>query len=230
MQIAAAGLFIADMAAHGQTARIRKWPVTRRVLLWLVLTGVALVTQWVNPIRDGLDKGLAKINVTHHTEIAFTDCIFAIALLFIVETSEVAQMIFGNVFMRTVGRLSPGIYLLASPVVFTAVPDVALSMHNSGSNASAILGVSWALMFAVVVVCAVPFHFFVECPSKLAGEYAADFFERWGAVKETTKASSSGTTAHHNVLKKNAASSQPRVAGSDAANRQAISAAVKGNK
>lgn len=178
IQVALCGLFIADMAAHGYTARIRKWPVMRKALLWLSLTALALCTQWINPVRDGLNNGLATINVTGLTEIAFADVIFAVCFVFIVETSEVAQALFGNVVMRTLGRLTAGMYLLPPAIVFTAVPNTALSMSNSGAQPSSILGVSWVLTFAICLAVSPFFHLFVECPSKLVGEYFADFVER----------------------------------------------------
>ncbi|GAA5995213.1 uncharacterized protein JCM10292_004602 [Rhodotorula paludigena] len=174
------GLVIADMHAHGHLHRIRtKWPAWKRLSLHAVLIVVALVFQWVPPLRDHVNDGLQTINVTDHPELTFCDALFAFCWLLCIETSGVAQTVFGNVVMRTLGKLAPGIVLLAPAITFTIVPDIALSMHNNGSSASSVLGTTWVALFGIVVALAIAFHFVVELPSKMMGEVIVELFENW---------------------------------------------------
>lgn len=178
------GLALSDIAAHGHFARVRKWPFMRTLAIHIVLLGIALVFQFVNPLRDNVNKGLAVINITNHDEIQICDVIFVTCIFLIFETSKIAQMVFGNIVMRMLGKLAPGMYLLCSPITFTAVPTLAVSLSNNGTSGSGILGVTWVVCFAISVVAAIPFHFLVELPSKLAGEYVVEFAEKWGRTEE----------------------------------------------
>lgn len=172
------GLVIADMHAHGHLHRIRtKWPMYRRVGLHAVLIVIACVTQFVPVVRDNINKGLAVINVQNHPELTICDSIFAVCWLFCIETSGFAQTVFGNVVMRSLGKLAPGLVLLAPAITFTIVPNLALSMHNNGSSASSVLGLSWLVLFLVGIACAIAFHFVVELPSKLLGELISEALE-----------------------------------------------------
>ncbi|GAA6038976.1 hypothetical protein JCM8097_000136 [Rhodosporidiobolus ruineniae] len=174
------GLIIADMHAHGHLHRIRtKWPAWQRLSLHAVLIAIALVFQWVPVIRDNVNHGLSVINVTGHPELTFCDSIFAACWLFCIETSGLAQNILGNVVMRTLGKLAPGMVLLAPAITFTVVPDIALNMHNSGSSASAVLGTCWVAMFFITVALSIAFHFVVELPSKMMGEVVVELLENW---------------------------------------------------
>ncbi|KAK4702093.1 hypothetical protein P7C70_g4132, partial [Phenoliferia sp. Uapishka_3] len=176
--VAIIGLLIADMHAHGHLHRIRtKWPMYQRLTLHGVLIAVALVTQWVPVVRDNINKGLAVINVQDHPELTFCDAIFASCWLFTIETSGLAQTVFGNVVMRNLGKLSAGIYLLAPAITFTIVPNIALSLHNKGSSASSVLGISWVVLFFITIALAIAFHFVVELPSKMLGEVVAEILE-----------------------------------------------------
>ncbi|KAL8286230.1 hypothetical protein RQP46_004718 [Phenoliferia psychrophenolica] len=176
--VAFIGLAIADMHAHGHLHTIRtKWPAYQRLSLHAVLIAVALVTQWVPVVRDNINKGLAVINVQDHPELTFCDAIFASCWLLAIETSGIAQTILGNVVMRTLGKLSAGLFLLAPAITFTLVPNIALNLHNNGSSASSVLGVSWVVLFFVALACSVLFHFAVELPSKWAGEVVAEILE-----------------------------------------------------
>ncbi|KAG0146785.1 hypothetical protein CROQUDRAFT_656973 [Cronartium quercuum f. sp. fusiforme G11] len=182
------GLLIADMAAHGHTARLRKLPLVFRLSIRGVLLVLAVVTQFVPVVRNNLNSALATINVQAHTEIAFADWIFVTCVLSILETSELAQKILSLSPFKLLGKLSPGIYLLAPAIVFTIVPDVALSLHDSGTyQASSVLGLSWLLLLAICLGGSIAFHFFIECPSQLFGEVIADLFERLGADREMMK-------------------------------------------
>ncbi|KAJ8297016.1 GTP-binding protein Rho3 [Rhodotorula toruloides] len=174
------GLVIADMHAHGHLHKIRtKWPAWQRLSLHAVLIAIALVFQWVPVIRDNVNSGLAKINVTDHPELTFCDAIFAACWLFCIETSGIAQTVFGNIVMRNLGKLSAGMVLLAPVITYTLVPDIALNMHNNGSSASSVLGVCWVAMFGIVFALAIAFHFAVELPSKMMGEVFAELMENW---------------------------------------------------
>ncbi|GAA6049559.1 hypothetical protein JCM3770_000847 [Rhodotorula araucariae] len=180
MFVAILGLVIADMHAHGHLHRIRtKWPLWRRLALHGVLIAIALVFQWVPVIRDNVNSGMHTINVTDHPEITFCDALFAAFWLFCIETSGFAQTVFGNVVMRTLGKLAPGMVLLAPAITFTIVPDIALSMHNNGASASAVLGTTWIAMFGIVVALSIAFHFLVELPSKMIGEVFVEALENW---------------------------------------------------
>lgn len=181
------GLAFSDIAAHGHFARVRKWPFMRTLAIQIVLLAIGLAFQFINPLRDNVNKGLATINVTNHTEIAFCDVIFVTCIFLIFETSKITQMVFGNIVMRMLGKLAPGMYLLSAPITFTIVPSLAVSLNNNGTSGSGILGVTWVVCFAISTVAAIPFHFLVELPSKLAGEYIVEFAERWGRVEEVEK-------------------------------------------
>lgn len=166
------------MHAHGHLHRIRtKWPMYQRVALQAILIIVALVFQWVPVIRDNVNYGMSVINVQDHPELTFCDAIFCVCWLFVIETSGVAQVVFGNVVFRNLGKLSAGVYLLAPAITFTIVPNLALSMHNNGSSASSVLGLSWLVLFVVACACAIAFHFAVELPSKVMGEVVAELLE-----------------------------------------------------
>ncbi|KAM0793491.1 hypothetical protein ACM66B_000931 [Microbotryomycetes sp. NB124-2] len=172
------GLVLADMHAHGHLHRIRaKWPAWQRLTLHLCLIVIACVFQFVPILRDNVNKGMDVINVQDHSELAFCDAIFAFGWLFAIETSGLAQNILGNIVMRTLGKFSAGIYLLAPAITFTIVPDVALSLHNNGSAASTVLGVSWLVLFIVVLALSIAFHFIVELPSKMLGEVVVEILE-----------------------------------------------------
>ncbi|GAA5972274.1 hypothetical protein JCM11641_002385 [Rhodosporidiobolus odoratus] len=180
MFIAILGLVLADMHAHGHLHKIRtKWPAWQRLSLHAALIAIALVFQWVPVIRDNVNKGLAVINVTDHDDLTFCDAIFAFCWLFAIETSGLAQNILGNVVMRTLGKLAPGMVLLAPAITYTIVPDIALNMHNNGSSASSVLGTCWVAMFFIVVALSIAFHFVVELPSKMIGEVIVELFENW---------------------------------------------------
>ncbi|BGP12640.1 hypothetical protein JCM10213_008778 [Rhodosporidiobolus nylandii] len=180
MFVAVLGLVLADMHAHGHLHRIRtKWPAWQRLTLHGVLIAIALVFQWVPVIRDNVNYGLSVINVQDHNELTICDSIFAACWLFCIETSGIAQNILGNVVMRTLGKLAPGMVLLAPAITYTVVPNIALNMHNSGSGASAVLGACWAACFFIVVALSIAFHFVVELPSKMIGEVFVELLENW---------------------------------------------------
>ncbi|KAA1101873.1 hypothetical protein PGT21_031900 [Puccinia graminis f. sp. tritici] len=182
------GLLIADMAAHGQIAKLRKMPMMSRIGMRLGLLVLALATQWVPIIRDNLNMGMAKINVQSHGELTFADWIFVTVILFIVETSEVAQMILSNVVFRLLGKLSAGIYLLAPAIVFTIVPTMALRLHDTQTyQAAGVLGISWCLLVGACFGSAVLFYLVVECPSKLLGEVVVNSIEKLGVDPELAK-------------------------------------------
>ena len=176
------------MAAHDQFAKFQKWPFPIRVAVQIAILALGCVIEWVAPIRDHLNSGMATVNVLNHTQIQFADVIFVTCLLLIVETSPILQFVFGNIVMRLFGKLTAGIFLLAPAITFTVVPDLALSMSRSGSSGSAILGVSWVVLFLACFGLAIVFHFAVELPSKFAGEYFADFCMNWGREDETSEA------------------------------------------
>ncbi|GAA5891114.1 hypothetical protein JCM6882_006426 [Rhodosporidiobolus microsporus] len=193
--IAIIGLVIADMHAHGHLHKIRtKWPVWQRLSLHAVLIAIALVFQWVPVIRDNVNSGLSTINVTDHDDLTFCDAIFAACWLFCIETSGLAQNILGNVVMRTLGKLAPGMVLLAPAITFTIVPDIALNLSNNGSSASTVLGTCWVALFFIVLALSVAFHFVVELPSKMIGEVVVELLENWngegfwGTKREGAKA------------------------------------------
>lgn len=182
------GLLIADMAAHGQIAKLRKMPMVSRIGLRLGLLLFALAIQWISVVRDNLNSGMAKINVQSHAELTFADWILATVLLFIVETSDVAQMILSNVVLRVLSKLSAGIYLLAPAIVFTIVPDVALKLHDQNTyQAAGVLGISWCLLVGACLGSSVLFYLLVECPSKLLGEVIVNSIERLGIDPELAK-------------------------------------------
>jgi hypothetical protein len=165
---------MADLAAHDQFARIRSWHIAKRMVLQWALVALALVTQWVPVIRDNVNYGLSVINVEDHPDIAFCDSIFVFCLVFLVETSTILQKGFGNVVIRNLGKLAPGIYLLAPSILYTIIPDVALSMHGSGLTSHSVLGVSWLVLFILCHALAVVFYILIEIPSHIAAEWWAD--------------------------------------------------------
>ncbi|GAA6063631.1 hypothetical protein JCM10212_000132 [Sporobolomyces blumeae] len=178
--VALLGLVIADMHAHGHLHTIRtKWPAYLRISLHAFLIVIALVFQWVPVIRDNVNSGLATINVSGHPEITFCDALFVACWLFCIETSGLAQSVFGNVVGRTLGKLAPGMYLLAPAITYTIVPDIALRMDNNGASASSILGTTWVALFGIVVALSIAFHFIVELPSKMIGEVVCEMLENW---------------------------------------------------
>lgn len=203
-QVAILGLILADMHAHGHLHRIRtRWPAWQRLSLHAVCIVVACVCQWVPVIRDNINSGMATINVQNHPELTFCSSIFAFGWLFAIETSGIAQNILGNIFMRTLGKFAAGIYLLAPAITFTIVPDVALSLHNNGSSASTVLGVSWLVLFIVVVALSIPFHFLVELPSKMMGEVIVELLETSGTDKSDSARGGEKNGAGAKLLKKN---------------------------
>lgn len=187
------------MHAHGHLHNIRtRWPAWQRLSLHAVLIVIALVFQWVPVLRDNVNSGMATINVQSHPELTFCDAVFASFWLFAIETSGLAQNILGNIVMRTLGKFAAGLFLLAPAITFTIVPDVALSMHNSGSSASSVLGVSWLVLFVITLALAVLFHFVVELPSKMMGEVVVELLE--SADGEGFR---KGGASHGKLLKKN---------------------------
>jgi hypothetical protein len=185
-QVATLGVLIADLAVHGHLKKIQRLPIIQQSAFHLVLIVISIITQFIGPVRDHINSGMATINVEDHPEISFADCIFAFCWILVLETSGGMQLVFGNIVMRWLGRLAPGMYLLASPLTFSLVPTLALSLHNGGSHASSILGLSWLVLFAACVGLAVPFHFLVELPSKFIGELFANFIEEWGVEADKT--------------------------------------------
>ncbi|KAH8926091.1 hypothetical protein BT69DRAFT_1331615 [Atractiella rhizophila] len=179
--------FYADFGAQGVWKRIQKAPILVQIAIQVIFLAIAGITQFAGPIRNNINSGLAKINVQDHPEITFADCIFVACILFVVESSKPLQFVFGNIVMRTLGRLAAGIYLLCVPLLFTIIPDLALNLHNNGSSGASILGITYLVLFAASVGLAVPFHFLVELPSKLAGEWFGNFVEEWGLDAEEKK-------------------------------------------
>merc|ERR1711939_863782 len=107
------GVVFADMHAHGHLHYIRtRWPAFLRIAAQAAAIGIALVTQWVPVLRDNINYGMSVINVQNHPELTFCDAIFATCWIFVIETSGIAQLVFGNVVMRHLGKLAAGIYLL----------------------------------------------------------------------------------------------------------------------
>ena len=182
------------MAVHGEFARLHKMPVGARMIWQVVLLGLIVVVQFINPIRNNINSGLNTINVTHHTEIAFADVLTCAFFVAMIESEPILQKLAGNIVFRTLGRVcTAGFYLFAGLLTFTLVPVIALSMHNSGSSPSAITGLSWVAMFAASFVLSFPFHFIIELPSDHFGErfakcvrytgwmsHAHSFVTRWG--------------------------------------------------
>ncbi|GAA95226.1 uncharacterized protein L969DRAFT_92511 [Mixia osmundae IAM 14324] len=186
--LAIIGLVFADMAAHGQFQKVKKWPMSRRLAVQGALIAVALIFQWVSVIRDNLNSAFATINVQNHVEITICDALFATCFLFALETSTLAQRLMGNVVLRNLGRLAPGLYLFAAPLTYTLVPSIAKSMAGAGSSASAITGVTWMALFGVALAISIPFYFFIELPSVLAGELFANLLESWGRDEDEVMA------------------------------------------
>lgn len=152
----------------------------RVLALQIVLLAFALCFQFINPVRNHLNSAFATINVLNHSELTFCDMIFATCFMLVFETSALLQIVFGNIVMRLLGKLAPGMYLFAPAIVYTVVPSLGISLRSNGTTGSGVLGVTWIVTFAICVLLAIPFHFLVELPSKLAGEYFADFTESWG--------------------------------------------------
>ncbi|KAI8457063.1 hypothetical protein BY996DRAFT_4578843 [Phakopsora pachyrhizi] len=182
------GLFIADMAAHGQTAKLRKMPIAMKLAFRIGLLTIALCTQWIGVVRSNLNSVMATINVQSHKEIAFADWVFVTVILLIVETSEVAQLILSNIVFRVLSKMTAGLYLLAPAIVFTIVPSVALKLHDSQVyQASGVLGLSWLILIGVAMAGSIAFYLFIECPSKLIGELLVDWVEKLGVDRELMK-------------------------------------------
>lgn len=172
------GLALADMHAHGHLHRVRtKWPMYQRLTLHFSLIALACCTQFIPVVRNNINYGMSVINVQDHPELTFSDSIFAVCWLICIETSGIAQNVFGNIVMRNLGKFSAGMFLLAPAVTFTIVPDLALQLHNNKSSASTILGLSWVVLFFTTFVGAIVFHFLVELPSKMIGEVVAEILE-----------------------------------------------------
>ncbi|MBW0524628.1 hypothetical protein O181_064343 [Austropuccinia psidii MF-1] len=141
------GLVIADMAAHGHTAKLRKLNLISRISLRIGLLILAFAIQWIPFIRDHLNSAMSKINVQSHNEITFADWILVSVILFVVETSDLAQTVLSNIFFRIMSKLSAGIYLIAPAIVFTLVPTVALKLHDTHTyQAGGVLGISQILI------------------------------------------------------------------------------------
>lgn len=156
---------------HGQWARLQRLNVGIRLAILAVLVGLVVLVQFINPVRNGLNSGLATINVTNHTDLTFADLITATCFVSIVELSPWIQIVLGNVVFRAIGRVTTaGLYLISAVMTFTAVPTLALSMSRNGSSPSSITGLTWLLMFGASFLLAIPFHFFIELPSKHFGE------------------------------------------------------------
>jgi hypothetical protein len=188
------------MHAHGHLHRIRsKWPAYQRLSLHAVLITIACITQFVPVIRNNINYGMSVINVQNHPELTFADSIFAFCWLFSIETSGIAQTVLGNVVMRNLGKLAAGIYLLAPAITFTVVPNLALSLHANGHSASSVLGTSWVVLFTVTVALAIPFHFFVELPSKLLGEMFSEMLEGADGSTKTVRRSADGKLTRRHV-------------------------------
>lgn len=182
------GLFIADLAAHGHIAKMRKMPMLSRIGVRLGLITFALATQWISVVRDNLNSGMAKINVQSHGELTFADWIFATVIVFVVETSDVAQMILSSIVFRFLSKLSAGMYLLAPAIVFTIIPTVALKLHDTQTyQASGVLGISWGILVASCLAGGLLFYVLIECPSKLVGEVVVNFVERLGIDPQLAK-------------------------------------------
>jgi hypothetical protein len=161
------------MAAHGRFAQIQSWHILKRFTLQLAFVAVAIVTQWVSVVRDNVNRGLAVINVEDHPEITFCDSIFVLCLVLLIETSTWGQKLFGNIVVRNLGKLAPGMYLLAPSILYGIIPSVATKMHGSGLTNS-ILGVSWIVLFVLCHALAVLLYVLVEVPSQIASEWWAD--------------------------------------------------------
>jgi hypothetical protein len=169
----------------------------------MAMVVLALVTQWVPVIRDNVNYGLSVINVEAHAELTFCDSIFVFCLVFLVETSVTLQMVLGNIVVRNLGNLAPGIYLLAPSILYSIVPDVATSMNASTiTSSSSVLGVSWVVLFIVCHALALVFYFAVEIPSYVAAEWWAD------AAMSGTFAGTGRRISHSDLLSMKAASAR----------------------
>lgn len=180
------GLICSDLAAHGAFARVKKWPFIRTFGIQIVLIAIACALQFINVARNGLNNAMAKINVTNHGELQFADLIFATCFMLVFETSSILQVVLGNVVMRMLGKLAAGMYLLAPIITYTIVPALAVKLSKSGTAGTSVLAVTWVVCFAACTVLAIPFHFLVELPSKLAGEWICEFLEKWGRSPDDT--------------------------------------------
>lgn len=178
------GAVYSDLAAHGVFARMKKWPFVRTLGIHIILVGVACALQFINVVRNGLNNAMATINVGNIAELQFADLIFASCFMFVFESSSILQVILGNIVMRMLGKLAAGMYLLAPIVTYTIVPTLAVSLAKNGSSGMAVTAVTWVVCFAICVVAALPFHFLVELPSKMAGEYIGDMLTKWGALPD----------------------------------------------
>jgi len=186
--VAIVGLTLTDIAIHGHFARMKKWPFMRLLAMQIVLIAIACALMFINIVRDNINKGMAVINVGDHDEIHFVDLIFVTCFFLVFETSSILQVIFGNIVMRWLGKLAPGMYLICPAIVFTLVPTLGVSLSNNGLSGSGILGTTWVVTFAISIVAAIVFYFAVEVPSKKAGEVFANFVTHWGRSEDEKKA------------------------------------------
>ena len=186
--VAIVGLVLTDISVHGHFSRMKKWPFMRILALQILLIAVACALMFINIVRDNLNRGLATINIGDHDEIQFTDLIFVTCFFLVFETSSILQVVFGNIVMRWLGRLAPGMYLICPAIVYTLVPTLGVSLSNNGLSGSGILGTTWVVTFAISIVAAIVFYFAVELPSKKAGEMFANFVKDWGRSADELKA------------------------------------------
>lgn len=186
--VALIGLVFTDIAVHGHFARMRKWPFMRIFAIQLLLIAAACALMFINIVRDNINKGMSIINVGDHAELQFVDLIFVTCFFFVFETSNILQIIFGNVVMRWLGKLAPGMYLICPAIVYTLVPTLGVSLSNNGLSGSGILGTTWVVTFAISIVAAIAFFFIVEVPSRMAGEAFANFITNWGRSADEMKA------------------------------------------
>jgi len=170
-QLAIIGLALADMAVHGEWAKLQRLNFGIRLAIHAVLIGLVVLVQFINPVRNGLNNGMATLNVTYHTDLTFADLITATCIISVVELAPWVQLVLGNVVLRAIGRVTTaGLFLISAVMTFTAVPTLALSLSNNRSSPSSITGLTWLVMFVASLLLAIPFHFFVELPSKHFGE------------------------------------------------------------
>lgn len=182
------GLTLTDIAVHGHFARMKKWPFMRILALQLLLIAAACAVMFINIVRDNVNKGMSIINVGDHGEIQFVDLFFVTCFFLVFETSPILQLVFGNIVMRWLGKLAPGMYLICPAIVYTLVPTLGVSLSNNGLSGSGILGTTWVVTFAISIVAAIAFYFIVEVPSKLAGEAFANFVTNFGRSADEQKA------------------------------------------
>ncbi|POW16320.1 hypothetical protein PSTT_01527 [Puccinia striiformis] len=160
------GLLIADMAAHGQIAKLRKMSMIGRIGLRIGLLGLALATQWVPIVRDNLNTGMAKINVQSHGELTFADWIFATNL------------------GKTISRY---LSIIPSNSIYISTNDGLKITRCSNLSSFGSLGISWCLLMGASFGSAILFYLFIECPSKLLGEIVVNNIEKMGVDPELAK-------------------------------------------